>query len=138
MVSEGHRKTAGLLAGMGGVGAPRYSSSELLEKPPSMYCNLRHKHLCHLTQQFRDLGSDPGSCVQCNPTPAGQFNSSFLWKEAMPFPQAASQTAELSCCGAGVVFMKFPICLLSLEKWFLFLLFLMFKKKFIFSSYFSF
>lgn len=31
----------------------------------------------------------------------------------MPFPQATSQTAELSCCGAGVVFLKFPMFALT-------------------------
>lgn len=43
--------------------------------------------------------------MQCDPTPTTQWNLSFPWKEAMPFPQATSQTAELSSCGATVVFL---------------------------------
>lgn len=57
-----------------------------------------------LAQQFRAL-TWVRHAVQ--PSPAHQFSSSCLWKEAMPSPWATSQTAELSCCGATVGFWSF-------------------------------
>lgn len=123
-----HTEGAGMLAMMEGAGAPLNSSGELLAEPSTSHCSLRHKHWCHLTQQFRDLGCDLGqTCSVTFSSWAVQLQLPLEGGHALSPGHLADCRAQLLWCQG--CFLKLPINLLSLAKWFIFLLFLMFKYK---------